>query len=90
MSAGLVVEVADTSLEYDRSTKGSLYAEVGLEDYWIVNLIDRQLEVHREPQKGPNQAGDHAYGNVVVLSPSDTISPVVLPEASIKVSDLLP
>ena len=41
----LIVEVAETSLTFDREHKGSLYARAGVMDYWIVNLIDRQLEV---------------------------------------------
>src|SRR3989442_2732717 len=49
----LVVEVSESSLALDREHKGSLYARVGLADYWIVNLIDRVLEVRREPAPDP-------------------------------------
>src|SRR5436190_16797854 len=45
----LVVEVALSSLRLDREHKGSLYARAGLGDYWILNLVDRVLEVYREP-----------------------------------------
>jgi len=45
----LVIEVAETSLERDRSAKARIYARAGIPVYWIVNLIDRQLEVHEEP-----------------------------------------
>src|SRR6266481_7977036 len=45
----LVLEVADSSLDFDRQHKGSLYARAGILDYWILNLIDRVLEVLREP-----------------------------------------
>ncbi len=45
----LAVEVAESSLEFDRERKGSLYARAGIEDYWIVNLVDRVLEVYRDP-----------------------------------------
>ena len=45
----LVVEVADSSLALDREHKGSLYARASSPEYWIVNLVDRVLEVHREP-----------------------------------------
>jgi Uma2 family endonuclease len=41
----LVLEVADSSLGFDRRSKGSLYARGGVQDYWIVNLVDRVLEV---------------------------------------------
>jgi Uma2 family endonuclease len=45
----LTVEVSDSSLAADRERKGSLYARAGLADYWVLNLIDRVLEVYREP-----------------------------------------
>src|SRR5271170_815023 len=49
-SAELVIEVADSTLRYDRVKKGSLYAACKLADYWIVNLVDHQLEVRRDPR----------------------------------------
>jgi Uma2 family endonuclease len=48
----LLVEVADTSLNYDRSTKGPLYAEAGIPEYWIVNLREGVVEVFTDPAKG--------------------------------------
>ncbi|HEX5815056.1 MAG TPA: Uma2 family endonuclease, partial [Methylomirabilota bacterium] len=45
----LVIEVAESSLAFDRVEKGSLYARAGVVDYWIVNLVDRVLEVYRDP-----------------------------------------
>ncbi|MFO0881688.1 MAG: Uma2 family endonuclease [Gemmataceae bacterium] len=48
----LVVEVADSSLEYDRQEKGPLYAEAGIPEFWLVNLVEARLEVHRRPQGG--------------------------------------
>ena len=55
----LVVEVAESSLTFDREHKGSLYARGGLRDYWIVNLVDRALEVYREP--GPDPAAPYGW-----------------------------
>ena len=49
-TALLVVEISDTTLGIDRGRKMSLYARGGIEDYWIVNLVDRCLEVHRRPR----------------------------------------
>jgi Uma2 family endonuclease len=46
---GLAVEVADTSLDFDRNFKGPLYARERIPVYWIINLIDRQVEVYSEP-----------------------------------------
>jgi Uma2 family endonuclease len=48
----LIVEVSDSSLALDRTEKASLYARAGIADYWILNLVERVLEVHREPDRG--------------------------------------
>ncbi|MEH2418616.1 Uma2 family endonuclease [Nostoc sp.] len=45
----LVIEISDKTLDYDQTTKLSLYAEAGISDYWIVNLPARQLERHSQP-----------------------------------------
>jgi len=45
----LVIEVAESSLAFDREHKGSLYARARLDDYWIVNLVDRVAEIYRRP-----------------------------------------
>src|SRR6266542_4037817 len=60
----LIVEVADSSLDFDRQQKGSLYARAGVEDYWIVNLIDRVLEVYRDPRQDPMAPHGSRYGSV--------------------------
>jgi Uma2 family endonuclease len=46
---GLVVEVSNTSLDYDRTDKGSVYAGESIPVYWIVNVVDRQIEVYTDP-----------------------------------------
>lgn len=54
----LVMEVADSSLEYDRTVKLSLYAAAGIRDYWLFNVIDRYLETYSEPAEVvPGQFG---------------------------------
>ncbi len=50
--AWLVVEVSDSSLQYDRIDKGPLYAESGVTAYWLVNLVDDVVEVYTEPVDG--------------------------------------
>lgn len=82
-TAMLVIEVAESSLEHDRTTKSHLYAQAGVEDYWIVNLADRQLEVHRNP------VGE-AYADVTILRESDSVAPLAAPQATIAVAELLP
>jgi Uma2 family endonuclease len=89
-TAPLIVEVAETSLSYDRADKASLYAKAGIEEYWIVNLVDGQLEVHRQPAPQPDQPYGFGYASVVTLQPMDTLSPLAAPQAMIAVADLLP
>jgi len=54
----LVVEVADATLLTDRALKKALYAQAGIAEYWIVNLIDRQVEVYQGPS---GTAGQPTY-----------------------------
>lgn len=82
-SAVLVVEVSDTTLTYDRKRKGPLYARAAIQDYWIVNLIDRQVEVYREPT--PN-----GYARHDVFLSGGMVQALLVPAAQVAVSDLLP
>ena len=86
----LVVEVSDSSLGLDRHAKGSLYAAASLTDYWIVNLVQRQLEVHRDP--GPDAAALYgaSFATRVILDPGDSVTPLAVPQGRILVADLLP
>jgi len=54
----LLVEVADSTLHRDQTTKKRLYAQAGIPIYWIVNLVDQRIEVHREPS-GPAEHPDY-------------------------------
>ena len=89
-TADLVVEVADTTLEFDRDEKASLYALANLPEYWIVNLVDRQIEVHREPGPSPSAPYGAAYGSRSVYGVTDSLSPLCRPDARIRVADFLP
>jgi len=83
-TAVLVVEVADSSLEFDRTRKLALYARNGVPDYWILNLVDSMLELHREP------AGER-YAMCIKLAPSEQVTPLHAHNAQpIMVADLLP
>jgi Uma2 family endonuclease len=88
-AAALIVEVADTTLTNDTTTKAELYATAGVTDYWVLDLNARQLHVFRDPQH--NAALDiTAYQVHDVLGPNDTVSPLAAPNSTIRVSDLLP
>jgi Uma2 family endonuclease len=85
----LVVEVALASLRLDRTRKSRAYARAGVPEYWILNLVDRVLEVHREPARlEPARRWD--YRSAQTLGPDASVSPLAAPAARIAVADLLP
>jgi Uma2 family endonuclease len=86
----LVVEVADSSLTLDRKHKGSLYARALLPEYWIVNLVDRALEVYRNPSSDAGALYGWAYRVMLTLGPEEYVAPLAAPLARILVADLLP
>jgi Uma2 family endonuclease len=89
-AAAIVVEVADSSLRLDRRLKAGLYARAGLQEYWIVNLVDRVLEVHREPRRDADSAYGWAYRSTELLRPPATVTPLAAPGVLMAVADLLP
>lgn len=89
-TAPLVVEISESTLAHDARRKASLYAAAGIEDYWIVNLEDMVLMVHRNPVADASEEFSFRYGDVKTLQSDDTISPLAQPQAQIKVVDLLP
>jgi Uma2 family endonuclease len=89
-TAVLVIEVSDTTLIQDRETKAALYAQHGIAEYWIVNLIDRVVEIHRDPAPMEGALLGHGYREVQKLSPGRAFSPLAAPEVTIAVDELLP
>jgi Uma2 family endonuclease len=88
-SALLVVEVSDTTLRLDRR-KANIYAAAGIGDYWIINLVDRQLEVRRDPKPDTNVRTGASYATLTTLQPGDTLTPLAAPNSTIAVADVLP
>jgi Uma2 family endonuclease len=82
--------VAVSSLSLDRDHKGSLYARAGLTDYWILNLMDRTLEVYREPIIDVAAAFGWRYGSALTLGAEAVVAPLARPDALVRVADLLP
>jgi hypothetical protein len=74
-SVGLVIEIADTTLQRDRDWKRRIYAESQLPCYWIVNLIDNTFEVYSDPVQGD-------YQSIATVRPGGTL-PVVLDGQSV-------
>lgn len=89
-TAVLIVEIAETSLEYDRTHKASLYAKAGITDYWIVNVIDRQVEIYRGPVSDSGFPYGFSYAELKISTELDSITPLAKPGTTIPVTDLLP
>jgi Uma2 family endonuclease len=89
-AALLIIEVSDSSLDYDCGEKASFYAAADITDYWVLNLVDRQLELFRDPQPDPGKPFGHGYASVTAHPPGASVSPLAAPQASIPIADLLP
>ena len=89
-TAALIVEVADTTLSNDTTTKAELYATAGIADYWVLDVTGRELHVFRDPQPLPAGLGATAYRTHLTLAPTDRVAPLAASAASVLVSDLLP
>jgi Uma2 family endonuclease len=86
---GIVIEVSDSSLALDRGLKAGLYARSGLPEYWIVNIVDKQIEVYTDPDTA---AEPPAYRTRTDYKPGDAV-PVTLDGqvvGTIPASELLP
>ena len=89
-SALLVVEVADSSFDYDTQDKGNLYAAAGIADYWVVDVAGQALFVFRDPAPEPNARFGHTYSTRSRLEPTESVAPAAAATASVRVADLLP
>jgi Uma2 family endonuclease len=78
----LVVEVADTTLQTDRTTKLPLYAKDGIPEVWIVNLPDGLIEIYRRPGPG-------GYQEIRLARPGETVAPEAFPDLQVLVADII-
>ena len=78
----LLVEVADSTLAMDRNQKLPAYGRAGVREVWLVNLVERTVEVHREPHFT-------GYGSVTVLGAGDVARPEAFPDVAVEVAALL-
>lgn len=77
----LLIEVADSSLDYDRGEKAEIYAKAGIREYWLVNIINRTIEVRREPKDGE-------YLSEQVFAAGESVSPLAVPDVRLNVDDV--
>lgn len=89
-TAELVVEISDATLRADQTTKAALYARAQIAEYWIVNLVDRTLEVRRQPFEQTDALFGWNYRSTQILLPGESVSPLRAPGNSVKVDELLP
>lgn len=89
-TAELVVEIADSSLTYDTRDKANLYAAGGVPEYWVVDLVNRQLHIFRDPMIDAVQLFGAYYRSRQSLDASATINALAAPANPITVSNLLP
>jgi Uma2 family endonuclease len=89
-TAVLVIEVAETSLNMDTTTKAELYATARVPEYWVIDLVNRRLLVYRDPEPLPTGLGATAYRTHHTFGPSDSVAPLAAPAATIRIADLLP
>ncbi|MFA6094270.1 MAG: Uma2 family endonuclease [Candidatus Paceibacterota bacterium] len=78
----LLIEVADTTLDYDRNTKVPLYARHGIVEAWLVDINARQLERYHQP-------AETGYGQKDIFTPQQAISPLALPWAVLDLAAVL-
>jgi Uma2 family endonuclease len=79
----LVIEVADSSIKFDRETKAPLYAAAGISEYWIVNLIDNRLEIYRQPEGS-------IYASIEIITPPRSIALPQFPDITVQIGDFFP
>src|SRR2546422_981580 len=78
----LVIEVADTTVAYDRDIKMPLYARAGVPEGWLVDLDADRVEVCREPADG-------RYTSIRLVSRGDTITPLRFPNMKVSADEVL-
>jgi Uma2 family endonuclease len=76
-----VVETADTTLRFDLTVKGALYARAGIPEYWVLDTNARRLIVHREPTPS-------GYSSAVAYGEAETVSPIAAPARALLVKSV--
>ena len=88
LTAELVVDIADQSLEFTMSRTVARYASAGIPEYWVVNLVERRVDVFRDPQRTPG--AEPAYQARFPANIGDMVAPLLHPNHRIEVISLLP
>jgi hypothetical protein len=78
----LIVEISDTTPDYDRDVKTPLYARAGIPELWIVNLPENRLEVYRDPSR-------KGYKTRLILERGESVSPLAFPKMTFRIEDIV-
>jgi Uma2 family endonuclease len=76
----LVIEVSNSTLDFDLKNKAGLYGRAAIADYWVLDVIGRQLVVHRDPRNG-------MYRSVMAFGEHESVAPLARPDASFRVRE---
>lgn len=78
----LIVEVSDTTLDYDRQVKSRLYAQAGIGEFWIADLVGQKFWVFSQPEQG-------IYSALKTYGAQATLAPLAFPQLALPVSEAL-
>ncbi|WP_414581370.1 Uma2 family endonuclease [Scytonema sp. PCC 10023] len=84
----LLIEISDSSLKYDQEVKLPIYAEAGISDYWIFNLVNNCLECYSEPYQ--NLQGNFGYRSKFIFLPNESVNLPFFPDLSLNLSKVFP
>ena len=89
-TAALVVEVSDSSLKYDTTTKLGVYAAGGIAEYWVLDVTGRQLLVFRDPQPDAAHPHGHNHATRLAFGPAGAVAPLAAAAGPVRAADPLP
>jgi Uma2 family endonuclease len=89
-TAFLVIEVANKTYKRDSGTKLRRYAAKGIQDYWIVTIPEKRVEVYRKPENPTGKRKDWQYGSIEHFQPGEKIKLLAYPKIQFAVKDMLP
>ena len=89
-TALFVAEVSKSTLKADLKVKPALYAKAGVPEYWVIDLVRRQIVVHREPTAEAGPPIKYYYRSIATLQAGDMVTPLLAPQSPVAVSSLLP
>ena len=79
----LIIEVADSTIKFDREIKAAIYAAAGVSEYWIFNLLDDRLEIYRQPEGS-------IYTSIQIVTPPQSVNLSQFSEIALDIGDFFP